>query len=121
MENLWKEFGRETDVGKMLYSMYSAPNKPQINYPAVRTKTKEQIAKEEFDRKATKKCPQRATVDVPDPVKRPQHKFHPIDFVPKRKPVSEIEEERKKQPLSQPAPRKGGNRQRMINDLQEKF
>ena len=35
---LWKQFGRETDVGKMLFSLYSAPEKPKINYPPVKVK-----------------------------------------------------------------------------------
>jgi hypothetical protein len=36
-QKLWKQFGRETDVGKMLFSLYSAPEKPKINYPPVKT------------------------------------------------------------------------------------
>jgi hypothetical protein len=37
---LWKQFGRESDVGKMLYSMYSQKEKPQIYYPPVKTKAR---------------------------------------------------------------------------------
>lgn len=29
-QHMWKQFGRETDVGKMLFSLYSAPEKPKI-------------------------------------------------------------------------------------------
>ena len=48
---LWKQFGTELDVGKMLYSMYSAKEKPKVYYPPVKTKPQEPKPKEE------KKCP----------------------------------------------------------------
>jgi len=51
MDNLWKQFGKETDAGKMLYSLYSAGEKPKIQYPAVKTKPRVEKPKEE------KKCP----------------------------------------------------------------
>jgi len=45
-QELWKKFGRGNDVGNMLYSMYSAKDKPKINYPAVKTKKKPTPAEE---------------------------------------------------------------------------
>ena len=48
---LWKQFGRESDVGKMLFSMYSAGEKPKVYYPPVKTKPRVEPPKEE------KKCP----------------------------------------------------------------
>ena len=38
--NLYKQFGRENEVGKLLYGMYSAKEKPKIYYPPVKTKKK---------------------------------------------------------------------------------
>lgn len=53
---LWKQFGRETDVGKMLFSLYSAPEKPKINYPPVKVKARNQS---QGPPKEEKKCPQK--------------------------------------------------------------
>ena len=39
-KDLYKEFGRETDVGKLLYGMYAQKQKPQIQYPPVKTKVR---------------------------------------------------------------------------------
>lgn len=36
--NLYKKFGRENEVGKLLYGMYAARDKPKVNYPPVKTK-----------------------------------------------------------------------------------
>ena len=55
---LYKQFGRESDVGKMLYSMYAAREKPQIKYPAVKTKQRvTSVPKEE------KPCPQKQVIE----------------------------------------------------------
>ena len=84
---LWKQFGRETDVGKMLFSLYSAPEKPKINYPPVKTKPRSEsmgVPQEE------KKCPQKTVIDYPEPVRKAGKKYHPIDFVPRRKAADEI-------------------------------
>jgi hypothetical protein len=35
---LYKKFGRESDVGKLLYGIYAPKTKPKIEYPAVKTK-----------------------------------------------------------------------------------
>jgi len=37
-KNLYKKFGRESDIGKMLYGMYAQKEKPKIAYPPVKTK-----------------------------------------------------------------------------------
>jgi hypothetical protein len=37
-QDVWKKFGRGNEIGNLLYSMYSAKEKPKISYPAVKTK-----------------------------------------------------------------------------------
>ena len=64
--------------------MYSAKEKPKIYYPPVKTKVREPVPKEE------KKCPQKAVIDYPEPERKVSKKYHPIDFVPKRKAGDEI-------------------------------
>lgn len=50
--DLWKQFGRGNDVGKMLYSMYGLQEKPKVYYPPVKTKARQaSLPREE------KKCP----------------------------------------------------------------
>lgn len=36
--DLYKNFGRENDVGKLLYGLYAQKKKPEIYYPPVKTK-----------------------------------------------------------------------------------
>lgn len=38
--DLYKKFGRDNDVGKLLYTMYSNKEKPKIHYPPVKTKAR---------------------------------------------------------------------------------
>lgn len=54
---------------------------------------------------------------------RPRKKYHPIDFVPKRKGAEEIQSEIQRElnrPLVAPG-KKGTNRKEIITDLQERF
>jgi len=44
----------------MLFSMYSAKEKPKIYYPPVKTKARVEQPKEE------KKCPQRTEIEYPE-------------------------------------------------------
>jgi hypothetical protein len=85
---LWKQFGRETDVGKMLFSLYSAPEKPKINYPPVKTKPRSESVG--MPPQEEKKCPQKTIIDYPEPVRKAGKKYHAIDFVPRRKAADEI-------------------------------
>ena len=80
LDNMWKAFGRESEAGKILFQLYKAPNKPKINYPPVRTKKKPLP----FEESKAKPRVQ-AQVNYPDMPQPKRHKFHPIDFVPKKK------------------------------------
>ena len=50
--DLYKNFGRHDEVGKMLYGMYGAnKQKPQVYYPPIKTKARQEEVKE------VKPCP----------------------------------------------------------------
>jgi hypothetical protein len=80
---LHKKFGRETDVGKLIYGLYGSKAKPKIEYPAVKTKPRVAAPKE------VKPCPQKTVIEYPE-APRPDSKYHMIDFVPKRKAGHDI-------------------------------
>ena len=59
--DLYKNFGRHDEVGKMLFGMYGASKqKPQVYYPPVKTKTRTEELKE------AKPCPQKQVIEYPD-------------------------------------------------------
>ena len=77
--DLYKNFGRHDDVGKLLYGMYGAnKQKPQVYYPPVKTKARAEEVKQ------PKPCPQKTVIEYPE-MPRKQFKYNPIDFVPRRK------------------------------------
>jgi hypothetical protein len=52
-KTLYKKFGRESDVGKLLYGMYAQKEKPKIVYPTVKTKPRVEEPRE------IRPCPQK--------------------------------------------------------------
>lgn len=117
LEHLWKDFGRESEAGKLLFQLYRIPNKPHINYPPVKT-TKKPLPFEVSKTKSKEK-PQ---IEYPEQTKPSRPKFHPIDFVPKRKSQQVIQEEIESNYRHVEAPvKKGTNRDVLKSDLQEKF
>jgi hypothetical protein len=118
LDNLWKEFGRESQAGKILFALYKAPNKPKVFYPAVKTK-KKPLPIEESRSKSAKPQPQ---IEYPDPIKKKTHKFHPIDFVPHKKNKKDIEMDLETEYRHiKPPPNRGVNREEMKTQLQDKF
>jgi hypothetical protein len=107
-QKLWKQFGRETDVGKMLFSLYSAPEKPKIAYPPVKTKARGASVGPPMEER---KCPQKTIIDYPEPVRKGGRKYHAIDFVPRRKAgdeiIAEIENEKARRPMMLPPGKRG--------------
>ena len=117
LDNLWKDFGRETEAGKLLFALYKVKNKPEVYYPPVKTKKKPLPFEETRSKPAEK-----PKVDYPAPKKPRTRKFHPIDFVPRRKHHDEIQLEINAQPRTGPVPpARGVNRDTLKQDLQEKF
>ena len=117
LDDLWKKVGRDSQAGKILYSLYKVPNKPLVYYPPVTTK-KTPLP---FETKRTVTAP-KAVIDYPELQPKPTKKIHPIDVIQRRKPQSAIEEEIKTQFRHTKNPgRKGVNREALKTDLQEKF
>lgn len=57
-QDVWKKFGRGNEVGNMLFSLYSAKEKPVIQYPQIKTKKKPTPAEElKMGKNNEKKCP----------------------------------------------------------------
>lgn len=55
--DVWKKFGRGNEIGNMLFSMYSAKEKPKINYPKPKGKKRAPPEVEQAMSKVGKKCP----------------------------------------------------------------
>ena len=76
MDKLWKEVGRETEAGKLLFNLYP-PNK-KIDYPSVKKKSRSVLRQEEEEKKHGGKkpmpCPQKAKIEYPAP-QAPKSKF----------------------------------------------
>ena len=117
LDRLWKDTESESQASKLLFELYRFRNKPQIYYPPVKTK-KKPLPFEETKAKPKKKT----IVDYPDLNKPSAPKFHPIDFVPKKKTSKVINEEIKenyKKPENYS--KKGGDRDALKAELQERF
>ena len=118
-KNLYKKFGRENEVGKMLYGMYAQKEKPKIYYPPVKTKVRGNTPPKE-----EKNCPQKTVIDYPEMPRKSKFKYAPIDFVPRRKPGEEINAEletEKRKPVAGPPGKAGRDRGKMIENLQERI
>ena len=117
LDRLWKESSNESQAGKLLFELYRFRNKPQIYYPPVQTKKKPLPCEE------TKAKPkQKPIIDYPDLPKPQGLKIHPIDLVPKKKTKEIINkdlQENYRKPDFQA--KKGGDRDTLKADLQEKF
>ena len=116
--DLWKKFGRGNEVGNMLYSMYSAKEKPKINYPALKTKKKPTPAEELKMGGPKGPCPQQTQIEYPE-LPRKKYKFHAVDFIPKRRHEEEILEqiEKDKRKPAVAYGKRGVDRNLMIEEL----
>lgn len=117
LDRLWKDSKGESEAGKLLFELYRFRNKPQIYYPPVKTKKKPLPFEE-----SKSKVKEKPVIDYPELTKPQKPKFHPIDFVPKKKPKEQIDSETKES-LKHPSTysKKGGNRDQLKAELQEKF
>lgn len=122
LANLWKAFGMESTVGKKLFLMYNSKNKLQtkVSYPEIRPKPKIKRAEAQ---PAAENNPipiivrKLNSVNSPAFVRKPQ-----IHSVARRKPLAVIEQE-KRDVINEPKykPKEGKDRNRMIEELQNKI
>ena len=100
--------------------MYGQKEKPKINYPKLKTKKKPTVAEELKMGKDHGPCPQKTVIDYPD-MPRKQHKYHPVDFIPRKRHeediMFELDKERRKPAVAYGT--RGKDRSKMIEDLQE--
>jgi hypothetical protein len=98
--------------------MYGAREKPKVNYPKVKTKKRAEPVRE------IKPCPQKTVIEYPEQPRKSKYKFSAIDFVPHRKQgdliMAEIDSEKNK-PLGLAPGRRGVDRGKEIQNLQENF
>jgi hypothetical protein len=86
LQRAWKEFGKQTQAGKMLYDLYGVRYRPDqhISYPK-QLKMKPKVVEE-------KKEPAKRAKSISYPVmqKKPSRKINMIDICPKRKHLDDI-------------------------------
>lgn len=117
LDRMWKDTNGESEASKILFELYRFKNKPKIYYPPVKTKKKPLPFEE-----SRSKPKEKPIIDYPDLNKPQAPRFHPIDFVPKKKPKQVITNEIQhsyKHPET--FSKKGGNREALKAELQEKF
>jgi hypothetical protein len=126
LADVWKVFGRDTEAGRALWRTYASGHKKQINYPGLKTKPwdpKEALKIE------MKPCPQQTVIEYP-PVftkagitrAKMMSNIHKIDLIQHRKPRDQILVElRKYYSVVEIPVNRAVNREKMIDELQEKF
>ena len=139
MERVWKEFGKNTEAGKLLYNIYGVKYRPEkhINYPKLIMKTPEMREKERLERERIKQ--ERANrlikatqkIDYNQGLRHYQPpRYNPygqVDFIPHRKNQQQIQREldlMKNQMNSKKAyanSKPFESRQAQIEKLQNKF
>lgn len=133
MERVWKDFGKQTQAGKLLYNLYGMRFRPEnyVNYPKLKIKSAsdKQSDKNALNSKKTNTNLQTATEKIEYPVNIPRNKynFNKLDFLPKRKgekaikdELNEIKNDRVNQ-LQRHSYKNNINRGNEISKLQDKF
>ena len=118
---MWKKFGRGNEIGNMLYSMYSAKEKPKVNYPKMKAKKRLPPKDEIAAKNVQKACPQHTVIEYPEMPRTSKYKYHAVDFIPRKvneqKILAELEVEKRKKCVAYG--KRGVDRARMIEELQE--
>jgi hypothetical protein len=135
LDRVWKEFGKQTEAGKLLYDLYGVRFRPErfVKYPKIKVKTNEEKlrekeiamvnntrAKSSSMRNAVKK------IDYPElNTNKYTYKYNKVDFIPKRKKENVIKQELEqiKDNMTRDATtvRVNKNRKAQIENLQDKF
>jgi hypothetical protein len=134
MDRVWKEFGKQTEAGKLLYDLYGVRFRPErfVKYPKLKMKTEEEKLLEDKKNKTVK--PGQAVreaarkIDYPDvnPYRnKSNYKFSKIDLIPKRKNEAAIKKEldviKNNMIIHSTRPTQITNRKTQIESLQDKF
>ena len=99
LDRVWKEFGKQTQAGKLLFDLYGVRYRPDkfVSYPKIKAKTKEEKLKDAVIKsrpKSTSKLTQAINkISYPEPTAKATYKFHKVDFIPKRRKENVIKQE----------------------------
>lgn len=122
LERVWKEFGKHSEAGKLLYELYGVRYRPDkyVNYPKLKLKIKEEKEKQikvSAFKEAAKK------IDYSLPHKPVYSQFSKLDFIPKRKKETAIKKELESIKSSMKPIQSGivVNRKKQIERLQDNF
>lgn len=126
MERIWKEFGKNTQAGKILYELYGVGFKPEehINYPKIIPKkavTKEVIKPITHRAKTSENI---SKINYPDINNKPYYPpIAKVDLIKKRKNQVMIQKEIEqiKKDSKPPVENNLKNRKLQIEQLQDKF
>ena len=126
LAEVWKVFGRDTEAGRALWRTYASGHKKKVNYPNLKTKPWDPREALKIELKT---CPQQTVIEYPPVFTRQDiartkmmSKYHKIDFVQHRKPRDQILDELRKYYSVVEIPiNRAVNREKMIDELQEKF
>lgn len=135
MERIWKEFGKHTPAGKLLYDLYGVGFRPEehISYPQIQTKksttnnTDNKSAKSSRTLKTERSKNQEnllSKINYPPITNRNQTKpLHKVDLIARRKNQTEIQKDldKIKQENRPPVYNDNKNRKAQIEKLQDKF
>ena len=138
LQRVWKEFGKHTEAGKLLYNIYGSKYRPEqhIKYPKLKLKTPEMKEQERLEKERLKKEKQNKIakaankIDYTSGLRQYQgNVYNPygrVDYIPHRKNEQQIKQELNamKRQMSQKVKtnsRIGPNRKEQIAKLQDKF
>jgi len=101
LSRVWKEFGKQTEAGKLLYDLYGVRFRPEkfVNYPKLVPKSKPLKSSDESDNiKLRNKSGNnfiKAVNKINYPERTSQHKlkYNKVDLIPKRKKENVIKKE----------------------------
>ena len=104
LERVWKNFGKQTTAGKLLYDLYGVKYQPElhIKYPTLKMKkseTKISLTNQETARARSSAQLRLQNITYPDLRKKHESKYTKLDFIPKRKNESVIRQEMEKEKM----------------------
>ena len=100
LNRVWKEFGKQTEAGKILYELYGVRYRPDkfVNYPKPKLKSdlelKKDILTQQRQKSSKKYIDAVNKIDYPNIQRRnSSYRINKIDLIPKRKKETEIKKE----------------------------
>jgi hypothetical protein len=138
---VWKEFGKQTEAGKLLYDLYGVRYRPEkfVNYPKLKIKSKEEKLfeleqKEKYNKERAKSGAKLKNAsqkiqypDLNEFKNKNRFKYHKVDLIPHRRKENVIKQELEEiksamiNKVNTNRPNPMANRKIQIESLQDKF